>query len=169
MMTIDYRTFVWNQYGAALDTLEDAIRLCPDQLWTVVLWKDDDDARFGQFWFVAYHTVFWSDLFVSGTSEGFLPPPPFIRGRLPDQPYTKEQVLAYLSACRQKCQSSLEALTDERAQEQCVFQWMTPSYLELQMYAMRHVQEHAGQLGLVLGQQGVPGYDWVASARPSVA
>ncbi len=168
-MTIDYRTFVWNQYGAALDTLEDAIRLCPDQLWTAVLWNDDDDARFGQFWFVAYHTVFWSDLFFSGTSEGFLPPPPFIRGRLPDLPYTKEQVLAYLSACRQKCRSSLEALTDERAQEKCVFQWMEPSYLELQMYAMRHVQEHAGQLGLFLGQQGVTGYDWVASARPSGA
>ncbi len=149
--------------------VEDAIRLCPDSLWTMVLWKDDDDARYGQFWFVAYHTIFWSDLFFTGTSEGFLPPPPFVRGRLPEEPYTKEQVLAYLSACRQKCQSTLKALTDERAQKTCVFPWMEPSYLELQMYAMRHVQEHAGQLGLVLGQQGVAGYDWVASARPGVA
>ncbi len=168
-MVIDYKAFVWNQYGAALDTLEDAIRLCPDHLWTAVLWKDDDDARYGQFWFVAYHTVFWADLFIGGTSEGFLPPPPFIRGRLPDEPYTQGQILEYLSDCRQRCRATLEALTDERAQQKCVFQWMEPSFLELQMYAMRHVQEHAGQLGLVLGQQGVTGYDWVASARPGPA
>jgi len=167
-MAIDYGAFIWNQYGAALDTLGDAIRLCPDGLWTMVLWKDEDDERYGQFWFVAYHTVFWVDLFLTGTSEGFAPPPPFIRGKLPDQPYSKEQVLEYLRSCRGKCQSTLEALTDERAQEKCVFQWMEPSFLELQVYATRHVQEHAGQLGLVLGQQGVTGYDWVASARTNL-
>lgn len=168
-MTIDYRTFVWNQYGAALDMLEDAIRLCPTPLWTMALWNDEDDARYGQFWFLAYHTVFWSDLYFTGASEGFSPPAPFVRGKLPDQPYTQEQVLAYLSTCRQRCQSTLEALTDERAQATCVFNWMELSFLELQIYAMRHVQEHAGQLSLALGQQGVTGFDWLASARPVAA
>ena len=168
-MTIDYRPLVWNQYGAALDMLEDAIRLCPTHLWTMALWKDEDDARYGQFWFLAYHTAFWSDLYFTGASEGFLPPSPFVRGKLPDQPYTQEQVLAYLSTCRQRCQSTLEALTDERAQATCVFQWMELSFLELQIYAMRHVQEHAGQLSLALGQQGVTGFDWLARARPAAA
>lgn len=168
-MALDYRTFVWNQYGAALDMLEDAIRLCPDRLWTMSLWQDDEDARYGQFWFVAYHTLFWSDLYFTGKSEGFLPPPPFVRGRLPEQPYSREQVLSYLSQCRQTCRATLAALTDERSQEKCVFSWMEPSFLELQLYAMRHVQEHAGQLSLVLGQQGVTGFDWVAIARPDAA
>lgn len=166
-MGIDYRAIVWNQYGAALDMLGDAIRLCPDSLWTLKVWSDDDDERFGQFWFVAYHTVFWSDLYFTGASEGFLPPAPFIRGKLPEHPYTKEHVLDYLGHCRRTCQATLEALTDERAQQTCVFRWMEPTYLELQIYAMRHVQEHAGQLSLVLGQQGVVGFDWVASARPN--
>lgn len=40
-----------------------------------------------------------------------------------------------------------------------------PPYLELQLYNMRHVQEHASQLQLLLGQHGVPGLDWVAKAR----
>jgi hypothetical protein len=164
-MDIDYRTIVWNQYGAAIDMLEDAIRLCPDPLWTAVLWKDAEDVRYGQFWFVAYHALFWTDLYLTGSSKGFAPPPPFIRGRLPDQPYTREQVLAYLVECRQKCQSTIEALTDEKAQQRCVFEWMEPSFLELQLYAMRHVQEHAGQLSLFLGQHDVEGFDWVASAR----
>src|SRR5690242_15065334 len=30
------------------------------------------------------------------------------------------------------------------------------SFLELQLYNMRHVQEHAAQLNLFLGQHGVP-------------
>ncbi len=166
-MDINYRTIVWKQYGAAIDMLEDAMRLCPDHLWAAVLWKDTDDARYGQFWFVAYHALFWSDLYLTGSSEGFAPPPPFIRGKLPDQPYSKDQVLAYLGECRKKCQSTLEALTDEKAQQRCVFEWMEPSFLELQLYAMRHVQEHAGQLSLLLGQHDVTGFDWVASARDS--
>lgn len=164
-MDLTYRTIVWKQYGAALDMLEDAIRLCPDHLWTAVLWKDPDDMRYGQFWFIAYHTIFWSDRYLMGSREGFAPPAPFIRRGLPAQPYTREQVRAYLSECRQKCQTTIESLSDEQAQQRCVFEWMEPSYLELQLYAMRHVQEHAGQLSLLLGQHDVTGFDWVASAR----
>ncbi|MBX2997111.1 MAG: DinB family protein [Caldilineaceae bacterium] len=166
-MTIDYGSIVWKQYGAAIDMLEDAIRLCPDHLWRAALWKDSDDARFGELWFVAYHTLFWSDLYLTGRSEGFSPPPPFVRGRLPDQSYSKDQILSYLSECRKKCQATLEGLTEERAQQKCVFEWMEPSFLELQIYAMRHVQVHAGQLSLLLGQHDVTGFDWVASARES--
>jgi hypothetical protein len=145
--------------------LEDAIRLCPDELWTAVLWKDTDDVRYGQFWFVAFHTLRWLDLFLTGSEEGFAPPPPFILGALPEQPYTKEQILAYLGQCRNRCQSTIEALTEEKAHQRCVFEWMEPSFLELQLYSMRHVQEHAAQLSLVLGRHDVTGFDWVASAR----
>jgi len=168
-MDINYRTIVWNQYGAAIDMLEDAIRLCPDHLWTASLWKDTEDVQYGQFWFIAYHSLFWTDLYLTGSSEGFAPPPPFIRGRLPDQPYTREQIHAYLGECRKKCQSTIQALTDEKAQQRCVFKWMEPSFLELQLYAMRHVQEHAAQLSLFLGQHAVEGFDWVASARNSAS
>jgi hypothetical protein len=162
---IFWRTSLWQQFGAAIDMLEDAIRLCSDQLWTAVLWKDTDDVRYSQFWFVAYHTLFWLDLFLTGSQEGFVPPPPFIRGALPEQPYTKEQILAYLGQCRSRCQSTIGALTEEKAHQRCVFEWMQPSFLELQLYSMRHVQEHAAQLSLVLGQHDVTGFDWIASAR----
>jgi hypothetical protein len=49
----------------------------------------------------------------------------------------------------------------------CTFEWVEASYLEMQLYNMRHVQEHAAQLGFWLGQQGVTGFDWVAKARGS--
>ncbi len=164
-MTVDWRASTWRQYGAAIDMLADAINLCPPELWTVALWTDPDDERYGQFWFLAYHALKWVDLYLTGTAEGFAPPPPFLAKGLPEQPYTKEQVLAYLRDCRAKCRSTLEALTDERAQQRCVFDWVQPTFLELQEYSMRHVQEHAAQLNLVLGQHGVTGMDWVATAR----
>ena len=41
------------------------------------------------------------------------------------------------------------------------------SFLELQLYTMRHVQEHAAQLSLFLGQHGIPdeALDWVPLAK----
>ena len=39
------------------------------------------------------------------------------------------------------------------------------SYLELQLYNMRHVQEHAAQLSLFLGQHGVPDEALISDAR----
>lgn len=137
-------------------------------LWTTVIWQDPEDVRYGQFWFVAYHTLFWLDLMLTGSMTGFAPPPPFKRGVLPEEPYTKAQIRAYLDTCRRQCQSTIEGMTAERAQQRCVFEWMAPSFFELQLYSLRHVQEHAAQLNLVLGQHEIPELDWVASARDKV-
>lgn len=158
------KTGIWQQFGAAIDTLDNAIHLCPDHLWTAALWEDLEDPAYGQFWFIAYHTLFWLDLFLTGTPEGFAPPPPFIRGKLPEAPYTKAEIQEYLRQCRQKCHATLQALTDEQAYQVCVFRWMEPTFLELQLYSMRHVQEHAAQLNLLLGQHGLEASDWVAKA-----
>jgi hypothetical protein len=164
-MDTTLKTSIWQQFGAAIDTLDDAISACPDALWTAVLWDDSDDARYGQFWYIATHTLIWLDLFLRGSGDGFVPPAPFIRGSLPEKPYTKEDVQAYLKACRQKSKAIIEALTDETAGRICVFTWMEPTFLELQLYSMRHVQEHAAQLAFFLGRQGITGPDWVAKAR----
>ena len=42
--------------------------------------------------------------------------------------------------------------------------WDMP-YVELQLYNLRHVQEHASQLHYVLAGHGVKGLDWVRRAR----
>lgn len=160
---------VWQQFGAAIDMFDDAVSVCPGHLWTAVLWNDPDEPRYGQFWYVAYHTLVWLDLYLGGSYKDFAPPAPFVRGVLPEKPYTKEQVRTYLIYCRQKCQSVIEGLTDEKANRICKFDWMEPTFLELQLYSMRHVQEHAAQLNLVLGQNGVSGPDWVAKARDNVS
>jgi hypothetical protein len=71
----------------------------------------------------------------------------------------KEELHAYLVALRQKCHVQLFALTDERARQAVDYPWAkgrTVSFLELQLYSMRHVQEHAAQLNLFLGQRTIP-------------
>ncbi|MBO0796798.1 MAG: DinB family protein, partial [Ktedonobacteraceae bacterium] len=66
---------------------------------------------------------------------------------------------AYLAATRRKCHATLVALTDERASQVVSYPWtegQTVNFLELQLYNMRHVQEHAAQLSLFLGQHDIP-------------
>ena len=135
------KSSIWQQFGAPIDMLDDALTLCPDGLWTAALWLDN---------------------YLTGGSKDFVPPAPFICGALPESPYTKDEVQTYLRACRQRCHAAIDALTDERARELVP---KGPPYLELQLYNMRHVQEHASQLQLLLGQHGVPGPDWVSKAR----
>lgn len=159
-----HKTIIWEQFGAAIDMLDDALSYCPDRLWAAAVWTDEEDARYGQFWFIAYHALRWLDIYLAGAARPgqFASPPPFTGAVLPDEPYTKAEVQNYLQICRHKCQRTIEELTDVRAAEICT--WDQP-YLRLQLMSMRHVQEHASQLNLFLGQHGVTGPDWVAAAR----
>ena len=164
-MQLDWRSMLWRQFGAAMDMFADTLHLCPDRLWTAAVYQDAEDERYGQFWFIAFHTLRWSDVFLNGTLDGFQLPAPFLLGKLPDQPYAKSEVIAYLDQLREKCRLTFATLTEERAQERCVFEWMEHDYFELQLYSMRHVQEHAAQLSLALGAHGVTGMDWILRAR----
>ena len=78
-----------------------------------------------------------------------------------------DELQAYLAYGRRKCQATIEALTDETAQRRCRFAWGDVSFVELQLYNMRHVQEIAAQLSLFLGQNAVS--DSVPTARNSAA
>jgi uncharacterized damage-inducible protein DinB len=173
---------VWKQFGAAIDMLDNAVAACPDALWRQPVWHDPSvPPQRTQFWYVAYHALFWLDLYLFGSEEGFAPPAPFAMtemddsaSSLPNQPYSRQELRAYLVALRQKCRSVIETMTDEQAHLPVTFPWMREgevvSYAELQLYSMRHTQEHAAQLSLMLGQHGVPGdqIDWVARASERI-
>jgi len=158
------KTLLWNQFGASIDTLENAMRACPDDLWS-------DRSRLPEYWYTVYHTLFWLDLYLSGSVEGFAPPAPCTleeldpAGILPERPYTKAELGEYLDHCREKCRATIAALTEEKAGETCRFGWGEASFLELLLYNMRHVQHHAAQLNLILRQtiHSAPG--WVARTR----
>lgn len=165
------KTALWNQFGAAIDMLDDAITACPDALWTAVLWDDPDDPRYGQVWFIAYHVLMWLDLYLDSASrKAFVPPAPFLNGRLPDAPYPRTVIQAYLQRCREKCRRVILGLTAEKANEIQTFDWGGDlTFLELQLYCMRHVQEHSSQLHYLLGRHGIAIDDWLSLPRDAGA
>ena len=159
-----WKAVLWQQFGAAIDMLENALLACPDELWS-------DRSRRPEFWYVVYHTLFWLDLYLSDSVEGFAPPAPFTleeldpEGVLPERPYTKEELQTYLGQGRQKCRAAIEALTDVKARQCRRFGSVDGSVLELLLYNMRHVQHHAAQLNLILRQTTDSAPSWVAKAN----
>jgi hypothetical protein len=162
-MGVSWNAVVWQQFGAAIDMLENALVACPDELW--------GDPQEPKYWYTVYHALFWLDLYLSGAVEGFAPPAPFTldeldpAGLLPERVYTKDELQAYLAHCRSKCRATVEALTDEQANRHCGFPWGELSFAELLLYNMRHVQEHASQLCLILGYKTDSSPGWVGRAK----
>jgi len=99
--------------------------------------------------------------------EGFSPPAPFDlseldpEGRLPERPYTKEELRTYLQHCRQKCRATTKALTEEKAGRPCRWGSLDLTFSELLLHSMRHVQHHAAQLNLLLRQNIDSAPRWV--------
>ena len=175
-----WKTALWQQFGATIDMLENALLACPDTLWHGRLWRDSSEQplppEFAEFWFITYHTLFWLDLYLSGLpEEDFTPSAPFTWVELdptwvlPERAYSRDELHTYLIHLRQKCQTTIAELSEEKAQQQVDYPWSegkSVSYLELLLYTMRHVQEHATQLNLFLGQHDVDGVsDWVPQAK----
>jgi hypothetical protein len=80
-------------------------------------------------------------------------------------PFTKAELHAYAEHCRGKCRRLLEGLSEAEALRVCSFPWGELSYGELQLYNMRHVQEHASQLALFLGQRTGASPGWVSGVK----
>ena len=175
-MNTTWKTIIWQQFGAAIDMLENALLACPEKLWS-------DPARFDrvlhgqqlEFWYIVYHTLFFLDFFLSGSAEGFAPPAPFgleeldPAGVLPERVYTKEELLAYLEHGRNKCRAAIGALTDENAHQHCGFDRPDVTVAELLLYTMRHVQHHAAQLNLMLRQTTDSAPRWVAKTKSKLS
>lgn len=174
MSSIIDHEMLWRQFGAAIDMLRDALRDCPDELWEKRLWEDLPDqwvaAGFSTFWYLGYHTLFWLDLYLTGAEEGFAPPAPFDlvemdAGEILPRTYTREELLGYLEYCYRKCQETLVALSIEQASRLCRFSWGELPFAELQLYSLRHVQEHSAQLHMFLGQQAGKSAEWQSQAK----
>ena len=170
-----WRTALWQQFGATIDMLETALLACPNTHWNGLLWRDPEAPEYATFWSITHHTLFWLDFYLTGSLEGFAPPTPFTvdelaPGRvLPEQPYTRDELRTYLVTMRKKCQTTIAGLSDEKARQPVHFPWLGEkpmSFLELLLHTMRHVQEHATQLNLFLGQNDIAGAsDWVSRAK----
>ncbi len=164
----DLKTVVWQQFGAAIDMLENAMQACPNELW-------NDRTRQPEFWQLAYHTLYWLDFYLSEEAgSSFAPPAPLTLDEMdPDavaeRPYTKDELQNYLEIGRERCRSFIAGLNDQRASEQIALGSFAGSRLESLLYNLRHVQHHAAQLNLILRQQINTAPRWVRKTSRSLS
>jgi hypothetical protein len=161
-MDTTLRTLLWSQFGASLDMLENAVAACPPQLW---------DTGTG-FWYIAYHTLFYTDYYLSEEPDGFQPPAPFglsefdPSGAWPERTYTQQELLRYLDHNKQKAHHLIARMDDTLAAKRFINPYRNYSILELLLYNMRHIQHHGGQLHMLIKQgTGADAPRWVAQAR----
>lgn len=160
-MITEIKSSLWRQFGAAIDMFENAIAKCPPGIW-------DDDR---QFWYIAYHTLFFLDLYLDKDPNNFMPPKPYTlseldpEGVMPERTYTKDELLTYVHHCREKARKLIQGFNEES-----IFALWKTSYrqynmFEMQLYNMRHVMHHTGQLSKMLGEidHGLP--LWVSQTK----
>jgi hypothetical protein len=158
-MEQSFKEILWQQFGASIIMLENAIISCPTDLW--------DNGS--QFWYRAYHTLFYLDYYSSLNLGDFQPPSPFTlsefeaAGTLPNHTYQKSELLNYLQFGRAKAYTLITQFTTETANHRFINVARNYSMLEMVIYNMRHIQHHTGQLNLLLSQHDVTP-SWVSRA-----
>jgi len=156
-----WRSAIRRQFHAAIDMLANAIEACPDSVWR--------GPERTAFWYLAFHVLFFLDLYLSSEDESrFRPPPPFGLTELepdfvpPERVYQKDELLAYVEHCRKKFDAVMEQMTEAWVTSPCPFDYRAMSNGELLLYNMRHVQHHAAQLNMLLRQRTDSAPDWVS-------
>ena len=163
-MDTAWKKIIWNQLGASIDMLENAIKACPIKVW-------GDRPGFHEFWYIAYHTLFFLDYYLSEPGKDFAPPEPFTLGELdpagvlPDRVYTKEELLKYLEFGRRKARRKLKVMTNQKLFRHCGFERKDFTVAELMIYNTRHIQHHAAQLNLLLRQKIDSAPGWVSKTK----
>src|SRR5262249_12411096 len=159
-MEAAWKETLWRQFGAAIETLEGVMVACPDRLWS-------DRSQRPEFWYLVFHTLFWLDFYLSQPTKTFAPPPPFgleemdPAGVLPERPYTKAELGAYLEHDRRKVRERIARLTETEARRPYVpSTGVAFDIAELLLYNLRHVQHHSAQLNLILRQQTDTATGW---------
>lgn len=162
-MITQLKEALWQQFGASITMLENSVNACPDALW---------DGK-QQFWYNVYHCLFFLEYYLTLAPANFTPPAPFTLSEFedtkPERVYTKQELLVYLKANRQKCYFLINGLTEEQATSYWINASKTMQYsiIEILLYNMRHVQHHTAQLNQLLRQNINHAPDWVFRADES--
>lgn len=157
------------QFYATLGMLEQAVHKCPDSLWDA----SEDKTKF---WHIAYHALFYTHLYLQTSENEFQPwskhrvdyelmgPTPWPPHKAPEigEPYAKQDILEYIDYCRQEVDRTVANL-DLRASSG--FSWLPMNKFELQIYTIRHLQQHTGELMERLGTRVGIDVDWIGTVR----
>jgi hypothetical protein len=142
---MDAAAVLVSQYLASLEMLKQAIVLCPPALWNVPGDKN-------KFWQVAYHAIYFTHEYLADSYETFTP---WMKHRevydfdhsQTFEPYDKETILEYLAFCQQQVAERVPQLKLEEMEGH----GDDMTVLELQIYSIRHIMQHTGELMQRLG------------------
>lgn len=149
------------QYGAALAMLREDIERCPSDQWL-------EGKHPREFWRLAYHTLFYTHLYLEVRQEDFQrwSKDPRTTPDLPissiSTPFSQADLLEYCDIVGARVIPQL-ALIDLSSQESG-FDWYDIPKLDHQILNIRHIQEHGGQLRdrlLERGDYAEEELDWV--------
>jgi DinB superfamily len=132
------------QYEAALAMLNQCIAACPPEHW-------EQKIASGTFRWVAYHTLFFTDLYLSPSADAFQLRDLHRRGgdEREDQlspGLDRDETLAYLALCRQKVAEAVPLETPESLEGPSGFPWYEVTRGEMHLINVRHIQHHTGAL-----------------------
>lgn len=158
-MDNSFKETLWKQFGASIDMLENAITMCPGELW------DTEE----KFWYTSYHCLFFLDYYLTLDPSTYISPEPFtnseFEGKLPERTYTKNELLSYVQESREKCHKLLSDFTNDTAKMRWVNQYRNYSMFEMLLYNMRHVQHHSAQLNKFLRKSINNAPAWVMQTK----
>lgn len=162
-----------SQYHASLAMLRECIETCPAALWL------DEQPR-NAFWRVAYHALFFTQLYLGETPQSFRPwaehqrgnqnedgivgaPDPKSKLPLGPEPYSREQALRYWDFVDAMVDEAVDTMDLRRRDSG--FYWYTMPKLEHQFVNIRHLAHHTAQLADRLRSAENVGVKWVGSRR----
>lgn len=161
---MDIKKTIKSQYHASLEMMRQVIEKCPDSLWV------STDSK-NHFWRIVFHALFYTHLYLQLTEGDFVrwskhkdesqylgrqPRPPHAEPKV-NKPYNKAELLEYLDLCHAEVDSEVTTL------DLCGssgFDWLPFDKGELQLYNIRHLQQHIGELCERLGSLGID-IDWI--------
>jgi hypothetical protein len=148
------RAALRGQYHGAMDMLRGAIEACPDDLWVA-----GHPPR--SFWRLAYHTLFFGQLYLEVRYEDFKPwehhrdevESDAERERLDARPYTQAELLTYWDWIDEWADGQFDRI--DLASPDSGFSWYKMPKLDHVILNIRHISEHAGQLRDRLLEAGI--------------
>jgi len=160
------KEILWNQFGASIDMLINAISNCPEDYFI----------RNRRFYYISFHSTIFLDYYLTIPPEDFSPlltctptgpeerPKEAVGDLIPDKNYSREEIVAYLKQSREKCRQMIDGLTEEKLKER--FKEgdepgdMDYPILEILLYNLRHTQHHTAQLNMLLRQDLDQHLEW---------
>lgn len=157
---MDLAAILISQYLASLEMLKQTINQCPESIWNAAGDKN-------KFWQVAYHALYFVHEYLADSYETLIP---WVKHReVYDfdesqlfEPYNKESILEYLAFLQQHVAERVPQLNLEELEGHGSRTMLTA---ELQIYSIRHLMQHTGELMERLGTRTGAVIDWVGRVQ----